>query len=68
MAVAKNIYNYTFFLFSYTNILTYLYLNVFRYHLQAFRHLYVLAVEPRLILPRDLGTGKLCYAHIQVSY
>ncbi|XP_013191577.1 anaphase-promoting complex subunit 1 [Amyelois transitella] len=37
-----------------------------RYHLQAFRHLYVLAVEARLILPRDLSTGKLCYAHIQV--
>ncbi|CAG4961366.1 unnamed protein product [Colias eurytheme] len=37
-----------------------------RYHLQAFRHLYVLAVEPRLILPRDLDTGKLCYAKIQV--
>ncbi|XP_075976673.1 anaphase promoting complex subunit 1 [Anticarsia gemmatalis] len=37
-----------------------------RYHLQAFRHLYVLAVEARLILPRDLGTEKLCYAHIQV--
>ncbi|KPI90988.1 Anaphase-promoting complex subunit 1 [Papilio xuthus] len=37
-----------------------------RYHLQAFRHLYVLAVEPRLLLPRDLDTGKLCYAHVQV--
>ncbi|XP_068629420.1 anaphase-promoting complex subunit 1 [Battus philenor] len=37
-----------------------------RYHLQAFRHLYVLAVEPRLILPRDLETGQLCYAHLQV--
>ncbi|XP_041981224.1 anaphase-promoting complex subunit 1 [Aricia agestis] len=37
-----------------------------RYHLQAFRHLYVLAVEPRLLLPRDLHTGKLCYAHVQV--
>ncbi|KAL4715619.1 hypothetical protein ACJJTC_006198 [Scirpophaga incertulas] len=37
-----------------------------RYHLQAFRHLYVLAVEPRLILPRDIDTGKLCYAHIQL--
>ncbi|CAB3228222.1 unnamed protein product [Arctia plantaginis] len=37
-----------------------------RYHLQAFRHLYVLAVEARLILPRDLSTEKLCYAHIQV--
>jgi anaphase-promoting complex subunit 1 len=30
-----------------------------RYHLQAFRHLYVLAVEPRLFLPRDIDTGKL---------
>ncbi|XP_026741870.1 anaphase-promoting complex subunit 1 [Trichoplusia ni] len=37
-----------------------------RYHLQAFRHLYVLAVEARLILPRDINTEKLCYAHIQV--
>ncbi|CAK1542886.1 unnamed protein product [Leptosia nina] len=37
-----------------------------RYHLQAFRHLYVLAVEYRLVLPRDIDTGKLCYAHIQV--
>lgn len=30
-----------------------------RYHLQALRHLYVLAVEPRLFLPRDLNSGKL---------
>lgn len=30
-----------------------------RYHLQAFRHLYVLAVEPRLFLPRDIDTGRL---------
>lgn len=30
-----------------------------RYHLQAFRHLYVLAVEPRLFLPRDIDYGKL---------
>ncbi|CAH2041751.1 unnamed protein product, partial [Iphiclides podalirius] len=37
-----------------------------RYHLQAFRHLYVLAVEARLLLPRDLSSGKLCYAHLQV--
>ncbi|XP_034233098.1 anaphase-promoting complex subunit 1 [Thrips palmi] len=39
-----------------------------RYHLQAFRHLYVLAVEPRLIVPRDIDTGVLCYAHITVVY
>ncbi|XP_045484614.1 anaphase-promoting complex subunit 1 [Pieris rapae] len=37
-----------------------------RYHLQAFRHLYVLAVENRLVLPRDIDSGSLCYAFIQV--
>lgn len=36
----------------------------FRYHLQAFRHLYVLAIEARLLLPRDIDTRTLCYAHI----
>ncbi|XP_058812243.1 anaphase-promoting complex subunit 1 [Topomyia yanbarensis] len=35
-----------------------------RYHLQAFRHLYVLAVEPRLFLPRDIDSGKLCLCEI----
>lgn len=30
-----------------------------RYHLQALRHMYVLAVEPRLFLPRDIDSGKL---------
>lgn len=35
-----------------------------RYHLQAFRHLYVLAVEPRLLIPRDIDTGKLCWAKL----
>lgn len=28
-----------------------------RYHLQAFRHLYVLAVEPRLLIPRCIDSG-----------
>ncbi|XP_033168826.1 anaphase-promoting complex subunit 1 [Drosophila mauritiana] len=37
-----------------------------RYHLQALRHLYVLAVEPRLFLPRDIDTNKLCLANISV--
>uniref|UniRef100_A0A1A9WDA7 Uncharacterized protein n=1 Tax=Glossina brevipalpis TaxID=37001 RepID=A0A1A9WDA7_9MUSC len=37
-----------------------------RYHLQAFRHLYVLAVEPRLFLPRDIDTKKLCLCNISV--
>lgn len=35
-----------------------------RYHLQAFRHLYVIAVEPRLFIPRDIDTGKLCLCNI----
>ncbi|XP_069677644.1 anaphase-promoting complex subunit 1 isoform X2 [Periplaneta americana] len=39
-----------------------------RYHLQAFRHLYVLAVEPRLLVPRDIDTGHLCYVHLTVVY
>lgn len=37
-----------------------------RYHLQAFRHLYVLAVEPRLLLPRDVLTGRMCYANLSM--
>ncbi|XP_046664707.1 anaphase-promoting complex subunit 1 isoform X3 [Homalodisca vitripennis] len=39
-----------------------------RYHLQALRHLYVLAAESRLLLPRDIDTGSLCYAHITIVY
>lgn len=35
-----------------------------RYHLQALRHLYVLAVEPRILLSRDIDTGKLCPCNI----
>ncbi|XP_063911869.1 anaphase-promoting complex subunit 1 isoform X2 [Zophobas morio] len=37
-----------------------------RYHLQAFRHLYVLAVEPRLIIPKEVHSGKSCYASLTV--
>lgn len=39
-----------------------------RYHLQAFRHLYVLAVEPRHLLPVDTVTGNVVYSHITVSF
>lgn len=38
------------------------------YLFQALRHLYVLAVEPRLLIPRDIDCGNLCYAHITVLY
>ena len=37
-----------------------------RYHLQAFRHLYVLAVQPRLLIPKDAMSGRICYANICV--
>ena len=40
----------------------------FRYHLQAFRHMYVLAAEPRTMLPRDVDTGHACYVPIEVKF
>ena len=39
-----------------------------RYHLQAFRHLYALAVEPRLIIPRDVMTGHFEYVHFRIVF
>jgi len=39
-----------------------------RYHLQALRHLYVLACEPRLLVPVDAVTGTREYAHVDVEY
>lgn len=41
-------------------------LSLLSYHLQALRHLYVLAVEPRLFLPRDIDTHQLCLCNISV--
>lgn len=32
------------------------------------RHLYVLAAEPRIILPRDIDTGQYCYATIHLTF
>lgn len=32
------------------------------------RHLYVLAAEPRIILPRDIDTGRYCYATIHLTF
>lgn len=43
------------------------YLFCFRYHLQALRHLYVQAVEPRLLFPVDIDTGEACYAPLKVT-
>uniref|UniRef100_A0A182PT72 Uncharacterized protein n=1 Tax=Anopheles epiroticus TaxID=199890 RepID=A0A182PT72_9DIPT len=43
------------------------YSNDNRYHLQAFRHLYVLAIEPRIFLPRSIDTGRLCLCRIRYA-
>ncbi len=39
-----------------------------RYHLQALRHLYVLASEPRLLVPRDVKTGEMVFAHVKLEF
>uniref|UniRef100_A0A8C5QUZ9 Anaphase-promoting complex subunit 1 n=1 Tax=Leptobrachium leishanense TaxID=445787 RepID=A0A8C5QUZ9_9ANUR len=39
-----------------------------RYHLQALRHLYVLAAEPRLLVPVDVDTNYPCYVLLEVTY
>nr|XP_061821876.1 anaphase-promoting complex subunit 1 [Nerophis lumbriciformis] len=39
-----------------------------RYHLQALRHLTVLAAEPRLLVPVDVDSLKPCYALLEVTY
>ncbi|XP_062502320.1 anaphase-promoting complex subunit 1-like isoform X2 [Corticium candelabrum] len=39
-----------------------------RYHLQALRHLYVLACEPRLLIPRDVHTLKLSYVPAEIIF
>ncbi|EMP36562.1 Anaphase-promoting complex subunit 1 [Chelonia mydas] len=39
-----------------------------RYHLQALRHLYVLAAEPRLLVPVDVDTNIPCYTLLEVTY
>ncbi|KAJ8046075.1 Anaphase-promoting complex subunit 1 [Holothuria leucospilota] len=39
-----------------------------RYHLQALRHLYVLAAEPRLILPKEVSSGEMCYVPLEITF
>ncbi|XP_044177050.1 anaphase-promoting complex subunit 1-like isoform X2 [Acropora millepora] len=38
-----------------------------RYHLQAFRHLYVLAAEPRVLVPREVDSNKACHVPLEVT-
>jgi len=40
----------------------------FRYHLQAFRHLYVLAAEKRIIIPRDIDSNQACYVELELVF
>ena len=37
------------------------------YHLQALRHLYDLAAEPRLVVPRDIESKELVSCHVEVE-
>lgn len=37
-----------------------------QYHLQAFRHLYVVSVEPRCVEARDVDTGKWCAVDMEI--
>ena len=37
-----------------------------RYHLQAFRHLYTLAAEPRVLVTRDVRTGQTCSVDVHI--
>ncbi|XP_032780822.2 anaphase-promoting complex subunit 1 [Daphnia magna] len=39
-----------------------------RYHLQALRHLYVLATEPRLLMPIEIPNMQPCYTTLQVVF
>ena len=38
-----------------------------KYHLQAFRHLYTLASQPRIIITRDIDSGDPVYVPIAVT-
>ena len=39
-----------------------------RYHLQALRHLYALAVEPRVLVPRSSETGSIVKCGVELQY
>ena len=41
---------------------------VVRYHLQAFRHMYVLGVEQRVLVSRDWETEEACPVPLYLHY
>ncbi len=38
-----------------------------RYHLQALRHMYVMAAERRCVVTRDIDTHELCYIPLEIT-
>ena len=39
-----------------------------RYHLQALRHLYVIAVQRRMVVTRDVRSGQACHVPLTLIY
>ncbi|KAL8567684.1 hypothetical protein ACOMHN_008992 [Nucella lapillus] len=39
-----------------------------KYHLQAFRHLYVLAAKPRVVVPHDVDSGRPCFVPLKIKF
>ena len=39
-----------------------------RYHLQALRHLYVLAAEKRILVPVDVDSQDGCYVPVEIEF
>ncbi|KAK7469621.1 hypothetical protein BaRGS_00036350 [Batillaria attramentaria] len=39
-----------------------------KHHLQAFRHLYVLATQQRMLIPQDVDSGRACFVPLEVKY
>ncbi|XP_076442081.1 anaphase-promoting complex subunit 1-like [Babylonia areolata] len=39
-----------------------------KYHLQAFRHLYVLAAKPRVMVPHDVDSGRPCFVPLKIKF
>ena len=54
-------------IFFYIRTLSYFCFVYGRYHLQAFRHLYVLAAEPRVLVPREVDSNKACHVPLEVT-
>ena len=43
-----------------------IYYFIYRFHLQAFRHFYVMASESRLLLTKDVDSNSFCYVPIEI--